>query len=145
LLLINFSLSLSLLIHSSSPWLSRQEGSQHQEGQRSTHLFTEECRTSSMEYTQESSLWIKNSLHTLDFVRQPHAWQRDQLFGDQSESSSPGRTTPYDPSRMTDREMHSLESQNDDAISGLHSKVAMLKKVESILKLSLSTAQSVPN
>ncbi|KAK3821658.1 MAG: hypothetical protein J3Q66DRAFT_333938 [Benniella sp.] len=61
--------------------------------------------------------------------RQPHAWQRDQLFGDQSGSSSPGRSSPYDPSRMTDREMHSLESQNDDAISGLHSKVAMLKKI----------------
>ncbi|KAI8358756.1 hypothetical protein B0O80DRAFT_441376 [Mortierella sp. GBAus27b] len=30
---------------------------------------------------------------------------------------------------MTDREMHSLESQNDDDISNLHSKVAMLKKI----------------
>ncbi|KAG0324179.1 hypothetical protein BGZ99_002142 [Dissophora globulifera] len=30
---------------------------------------------------------------------------------------------------MSDREMLSLESQNDDEISGLHSKVAMLKKI----------------
>ncbi|KAF9574325.1 protein transport protein bet1 [Mortierella alpina] len=30
---------------------------------------------------------------------------------------------------MTDRDLLSLESQNDEELSGLHSKVAMLKKI----------------
>ncbi|KAG0044191.1 protein transport protein bet1 [Gryganskiella cystojenkinii] len=30
---------------------------------------------------------------------------------------------------MTDRDLMSLESQNDEELSGLHSKVAMLKKI----------------
>ncbi|KAI1300375.1 hypothetical protein EDD11_006240 [Mortierella claussenii] len=65
--------------------------------------------------------------------RQQNAWQRNQLFGDSTGSSpsnsTSGRSTPYDPARMSDREMLSLESQNDEELSGLHSKVAMLKKI----------------
>jgi len=59
--------------------------------------------------------------------RQQNAWQRDQLLPTHTNS---GRSSPYDPSKMTDRDMLSLESQNDEELSGLHSKVAMLKKVE---------------
>ncbi|KAK5814787.1 hypothetical protein F5H01DRAFT_29118 [Linnemannia elongata] len=66
--------------------------------------------------------------------RQPNSnysnntWQRNQLLNNETPSSS-GRSTPYDPSRMTDRDLLSLESQNDEELSGLHSKVAMLKKI----------------
>ncbi|KAF9205579.1 hypothetical protein BGZ49_003833 [Haplosporangium sp. Z 27] len=61
--------------------------------------------------------------------RQQNAWQRNQLFGETNSPLSSGRNTPYDPTRMSDREIHSLESQNDEELSGLHSKVAMLKKI----------------
>ncbi|KAF9544245.1 hypothetical protein EC957_012291 [Mortierella hygrophila] len=57
-----------------------------------------------------------------------NTWQRNQLLNSETPSSS-GRSTPYDPSRMTDRDMLSLESQNDEELTGLHSKVAMLKKI----------------
>ncbi|KAF9937584.1 hypothetical protein BGZ67_001095 [Mortierella alpina] len=60
--------------------------------------------------------------------QQQGTWQRNQLFGE-TPSSSSGRSTPHDPSRMTDRDLLSLESQNDEELSGLHSKVAMLKKI----------------
>ncbi|GJJ74494.1 blocked early in transport 1 [Entomortierella parvispora] len=58
--------------------------------------------------------------------RQQNAWQRNQLLPTHTNS---GRSSPYDPSKMTDRDLLSLESQNDEELSGLHSKVAMLKKI----------------
>ncbi|KAI9237702.1 hypothetical protein MVEG_11670 [Podila verticillata NRRL 6337] len=53
--------------------------------------------------------------------------QRSQLFGNSPEGS--GRNSPFDPSKMRGRDYASLESQNEEELSGLHSKVAMLKKI----------------
>lgn len=78
---------------------------------------------------------LTRHLSVLTCNRQPNnnysnnTWQRNQLLNNETPSSS-GRSTPYDPSRMTDRDLLSLESQNDEELSGLHSKVAMLKKVQ---------------
>ncbi|KAG0227991.1 hypothetical protein BGW42_002493 [Actinomortierella wolfii] len=71
-------------------------------------------------------------------LRQQYAANRSQLFGDNYNGYSSGqsgrnsgRNSPFvsDPSRLSDRDLMSLESQNDEELSGLHSKVAMLKKI----------------
>ncbi|KAF9970958.1 hypothetical protein BGZ73_006172, partial [Actinomortierella ambigua] len=69
---------------------------------------------------------------------QQYASNRSQLFGESDSSyngkqsgRSSGRNSPFvaDPARLSDRDLMSLESQNDEEMSGLHSKVAMLKKI----------------
>ncbi|KAL1916841.1 uncharacterized protein VTP21DRAFT_5545 [Calcarisporiella thermophila] len=81
-------------------------------------------------------------------VRQSHYNQnlnhRTALFGESSTSDLGGRLSPAPPSggrysparhesRINDRELDTLESQNEERIKGLHDKVSTLKSLTSLI------------